>query len=84
MEISKILQKEQLLIKFYKIKHLILLKVLNMMDIKEDLLLCFTIVFCKPAFNNDQLTKELHKPIIRKLKKTWFILDLKIKFGVLI
>ena len=37
-----------------------------MMDIKEDLLLWFTIFFCKSAFNNDQLAKELHKPIIRK------------------
>ena len=32
---------------------------------------------------NYQLANELHKPIIRKLKKEKFILDLKI-FGVLI
>ena len=39
--------------------------------------------------NNDikqnlQLAKELHKPIIRKLKKEKFILDLEIIFRVLI
>ena len=39
--------------------------------------------------NNDskqnlQLAKELHKPIIRKLKKKKFILDLEIIFGELI
>ena len=33
---------------------------------------------------NYQLANELHKPIIRKLKKEKFILDLKIIFGVLI
>ena len=34
MEIVKIRQEEQLLIKYYAIKHLILLKIQNMMDIK--------------------------------------------------
>ena len=34
--IEKILQKELLQIKFYEIKHLILLKIQNMMGIKED------------------------------------------------
>ena len=34
--------------------------------------------------HNEQLAKELHKPIIRNLKKKRFILDLKIIFGVLI
>ena len=38
----KIQQAEQLLIKFYKIKHLILLEFQNMTDIKEVLPLCFT------------------------------------------
>ena len=37
-----------------------------------------------PLEFNEQLAKELHKPIIRKLKKERFILDLKIIFGVLI
>ena len=33
---------------------------------------------------NEQLAKELRKPIIRNLKKEQFIQDLKIIFGVLI
>ena len=37
-----------------------------------------------PLEFNEQLAKELHKPIIRKFKKEKFILDLKIIFGVLI
>ena len=36
-----------------------------------------------PLEFNEQLAKELHKPIIRKLKKK-FILDLEIIFAVLI
>ena len=38
----KDLSRRTALIKFSEIKHLILLKILNMMDIKEDLLLWFT------------------------------------------
>ena len=34
--------------------------------------------------NNEQLSEELHKLIIKKFKKQWFIQDLKIIFGVLI
>ena len=34
--------------------------------------------------NNEELAEEIHKPIIRKLKKGQFIQDLKIIFGVLI
>ena len=37
-----------------------------------------------PLEFNEQLTKKLHKPIIRKFKKEKFILDFKIIFGVLI
>ena len=37
-----------------------------------------------PLKFNEQLAKELHKPIIRKFKKEKFILDLEIIFGVLI
>ena len=33
---------------------------------------------------NEQLAEELHKPIIKKLKKEEFILHLKTIFGVLI
>ena len=38
MEILRIYLEEQLLIKYYAIKHLILLKIQNMVDIKEALL----------------------------------------------
>ena len=34
--------------------------------------------------HNEQLAKELHRPIIRKFKKEQFIQDLKIIFGELI
>ena len=37
-----------------------------------------------PLEFNEQLTKKLHKPIIRKFEKQKFILDFKIIFGVLI
>ena len=41
-----------------------------MMDIKEDLLLWFTgSDVTVPLDFNEQLAKELHKPIIRKFKK---------------
>ena len=33
---------------------------------------------------NEKLAKELHKPMISKIKKELFILNLKIIFGVLI
>ena len=36
MELLKIWKEEQLLIEVWEIKHLILLKILNIMDIKED------------------------------------------------
>ena len=37
-----------------------------------------------PLEFDEQLAKELHKPIIRYLKKKQFILDLKTTFGNLI
>ena len=49
MEILKIYQKEQLEIKFYKIKNLILLNILNVMDIKEVFLLWFINFLIKKA-----------------------------------
>ena len=64
-----------------------------MMGIKQGLLLWFSFIFDKdskgrclniPLEFNEQLAKELHKPIIRNLKKEQFILDLEIIFGVLI
>ena len=63
------------------------------MDIKEVLLLWFIIFFYKKTSGsganneikqNEQLAAELHKPIIKKLKKEEFILYLKTIFGVLI
>ena len=42
MEILKIYLEEQLLIKYYMIKHLLLLKIQIMMDINVDLLQWFT------------------------------------------
>ena len=63
------------------------------MDIKEVLLLWFIIFFNKKTSGsgvnneikqNEQLAAELHKPIIKKLKKEEFILYLKTIFGVLI
>ena len=65
-----------------------------MMDIKEDLLLWLASTLTDktvsgsgvniPSEFKEQLAKELHKPIIRKLKKEKFIPALKIMFGVLI
>ena len=64
------------------------------MDIKEDLLLWLASMLTDktvsgsgvniPSEFKEQLAKELHKPIIRKLKKEKFIPALKIMFGVLI
>ena len=72
MEILKIYTKEQLLIKYYVIKHLILLKIQKMMDINVDLPQWF-IIFGETRKNeiisNKVLPEELHKPIIRKMKK---------------
>ena len=64
--------------KFEEIKHLMLKKIQNMMDIKEVLLLWF-IKFLIERFlveqlniqymSNQQLAEELHKSIFEKLKK---------------
>ena len=60
------------------IKHLILLKILNMMDINVDLLqwsIYFSIKKTSGSgiknanISNKELAEELHKPIIRKLKR---------------
>ena len=60
--------------KFHEIKHLQLLKILNMIDIKEVLNLSFINMLIrktkgcgiKSEFKqNQQLAEELHKPIIR-------------------
>ena len=64
--------------KFEEIKHLMLKKIQNMMDIKEVFLLWF-IKFLIERFlveqlniqymSNQQLAEELHKSIFEKLKK---------------
>ena len=65
--------------KFEEIKHLMLKKIQNMMDVKEVLLLWF-IKFLIERFlveqlnicqymSNQQLAEELHKSIFEKLKK---------------
>ena len=85
MEILKIYQDEKFLRNYYVIKHLILLKVQNMKDVKLDLLLWFIFFFdensscavtCTNTYaikskimSNQQLAEELHKAIIRKFEK---------------
>ena len=64
-----------------------------MIGIKQCLTLWFTRFFKKksagggvniPLEFNEQLTKGLHKPIIKNFKKEQFIRDLKTTFGELI
>ena len=78
MEILKIYLEEELLIKYCVIKHLILLKILNVMDIHVDLLQRSIIFFDKKTSSgaiknenipNKKLAEELHKPFIRKSNK---------------
>ena len=80
MEILKVYIEEQLLIKYYVIKHLILLKIQNMMDINVDLLQASMVYkfFDKKTsgsgiknenISNKQLAEELHKQVIRKFNK---------------
>ena len=65
------------LIKYCIIKHLILLKIQNMMDIKRILAQWFINFLIKKTaggavknnLQNEELAKELHKPIIRKFEK---------------
>ena len=63
---------------YYVIKHLILLKIQNMMDINVDLLQwSITFLIKKNSGSgikneniaNKELAEELHKPIIRRFKK---------------
>ena len=73
MEILRICLEEQLLIKNYVIKHLMLLKIQNMMDINADFLQWFTdTLIKKPSggaaknkiMSNQELPEELHKPFV--------------------
>ena len=83
MEISKIYQKEQLQKKFEEIKHLIK-EIKKVMDIEKVLLLRFKKLLIKKSLDsgirkeikqNQQLSDEIHKPIIKKCKKERFIHD---------
>ena len=78
MEIFKIYLKEQSLIKKLRDKALMLLKILDMMNIKLELLLWLTKLLMKrisivllniKSCKNKEFAKELHKPIIRKFEK---------------
>ena len=74
MEILIIQLEEQLLIKYCVIKHLILLKIQNEMDIKEVLLQWLINFLIKKTsdlltMSDQQLAEELNKSIIRKFKK---------------
>ena len=77
-EILKIELEEQLLIKYYKIKRLIFLKVQNMMDIKGVLLQWFINFLIKKTsvssiknenMSDQQLTEELLNSVIKKFNK---------------
>ena len=70
MEILHIETEEQLLIKYYAIKHLIFLKIQNMMDINVYLLQWFINFLMKKTsgsgisnnnISNKELAEELHK-----------------------
>ena len=78
MEILRICQEEQLLIKYYVIKRLILLKIQIIMVIKEVLLQWFVNFLIKSLyvlllktrlFQTNILAEELHQIIIRKFEK---------------
>ena len=81
MEFFKIQLEEQLLIKYYLIKHLILLKIQNMMYINADLLQQFIDFLIKKTLlvvvlqmrifliSNKEIAQKLHKPILGKFEK---------------
>ena len=81
LKISRILQEEQFLIKYYVKKHLILLKIQSIMDINADLLQLFMNFLIKkvsgggvksyimPNQRPPGLAKQLNKPVIRKFEK---------------
>ena len=76
MEILRIYPEERFLIKYYAIKHLILLKIENITVIKDVLLQCFINVLIRTLLvvkseimPNQELAKELHKPIIIEFVK---------------
>ena len=88
MAILKIYLEKQLLIKYYLIKHLILLKIGEIMAINVDLLQCLRLFHQQISqctqrkrnnsdvvSDNQQLAEEVHKSIIRKRerrKEYWY------------
>ena len=90
MEILKIELEEQLLLNYYVIKHLILLKFIDMMNIKEVQLQWFIRFFYKKTavgavkneiMQNKELADELHKPIIKKLKSESTLIFYRLYLG---
>ena len=74
MEILRSFSEKQLLIKYYLIKHLILLKIQNMTDILQWFLIFFKKNYLGNGAKNKimpdkQLSEELHQPITRKFEK---------------
>ena len=81
METLRIYPEEQLLIKYYVIKHLMLQKIQNMMDINLELLHWFINFLIKSRANKfagsgvkseimpyQELAKEIHKTIIKQFE----------------
>ena len=65
LEILKSSLDERLLIKYYKVKHLILLKIQSTMDINMNLLQWFINFLIKSQINRNELAEELDKPILQ-------------------
>ena len=100
MEILEIYLEGQFLIKYYVIKHLILLKAQDMIDMNVNLLQWFIIFHAMSSdgavtranksaiksktMKSKQLIKELYKPIIKKMENEKCTNLLNIIFGVLI
>ena len=71
MENLKISQEEQILINYYVIKHLILLKIQNMTDIKQVLLLWFRKFWINfgSAIKSETMSTNSHKLIISEVEE---------------
>ena len=74
MEILKIYIEEQLLIKYFVIKHLILLKIQNMMELLASIVYKFVDqknfggTVKNEIISNKELAEKLHKRIVRKFE----------------
>ena len=78
MEILRTYIEQQLLVKYWVIKYLVLLKIQNMMDIKQVLLQWFINFLIKETsgsgikneiISNKELAEELHKPSLETFRK---------------